>query len=118
MLIVFLINNVNNMLTVLIRYKGTNGSARRFAEEMISSGIVAQIRKEEGNLRYEYFFPHEEDETVLLIDSWIDQEALDKHHKLPLMKKIKNLREKYDLHMEVEKYSSLIDDKDEKYIRR
>ncbi len=106
------------MLTVFIRYKGTNGSARRFVEEMISSGIVAQIRKEEGNLRYEYFFPHEEDETVLLIDSWIDQEALDKHHKLSLMNQIKNLREKYDLHMEVEKYSSLIDDKDEKYIRR
>lgn len=106
------------MLTILIHYKGTNGSARRFVEEMISSGIVAQIRKEEGNLRYEYFFPHEEDETVLLVDSWINQEALDKHHKLTLMNQIKELREKYDLHMEVEKYTSSEDDKDEKYIRR
>ncbi len=106
------------MLTVLIRYKGSNGSAKRFADEMVSSGIVEQIRQEEGNLRYEYFFPADEGESVLLVDSWADQEALDKHHKLPLMGKIKELREKYDLHMEVEKYQSLIDEEDEKYIRR
>lgn len=106
------------MLTILIRYKGKKGQARRFVEEMISSSIVEQIRQEEGNLRYEYFFPSIEDETVLLVDSWINQEALDKHHKLPLMDKIKELREKYDLHMEVEKYQLLIDKTDEKYIRR
>lgn len=106
------------MLTILIRYKGTNGSARKFVNEMISSGIVEQIRKEQGNLSYEYFFPQNDDETVLLVDSWINQEALDKHHELPLMNEIKELREKYDLHMEVEKYTPLMDDKDEKYIRR
>lgn len=106
------------MLTILIRYKGKNGNVKRFVEEMISSGIVEQIRKEEGNLHYEYFFPYDEDETVLLVDSWINQEALDKHHELPLMDKIKELREKYDLHMEVMKYTPIVDEKDEKYIRR
>lgn len=106
------------MLTILIRYKGSNGSAKRFVEEMISSGIVEQIRKEEGNLRYEYFFPLSEDDSVLLVDSWTNQEALDKHHNSSLMEKIKQLREKYDLHMEVEKYISLNDEKDEKFIRR
>ena len=108
----------NNMLTVLIRYKGSNGSAIKFVNEMISSGIVEQIRKEQGNLRYEYFFPQNDDETVLLVDSWVNQEALDKHHELPLMNIIKELRDKYDLHMEVEKYQPIIDEKDEKYIRR
>lgn len=106
------------MLTILIRYKGKNGSAKKFVDEMISNGIVAQIRKEEGSLRYEYFFPSLEDETVLLVDSWVNQEALDRHHKLPLMEKIKELREKYNLHMEVEKYQLVLDNKDDKYIRK
>ena len=106
------------MLTVLIRYKGNNGSAKRFVEEMISSGVVNRIRQEEGNLSYEYFFPLDGKEAVLLVDSWANQEALDKHHKLPIMEKIKELREKYDLHMEVTKYQSIIDNKDEKYIRK
>ena len=106
------------MLTVLIRYKGENGNAKKFVEEMISSGIVDLIKSEEGNLRYDYFFPVNDDETVLLVDSWVNQEALDKHHKLPLMDTIKKLREKYDLHMVVEKYQLTNDNKDEEYIRR
>ena len=43
--------------TINIYYKGENGSAREFANEMISSGIVDEIRSKEGNLRYEYFEP-------------------------------------------------------------
>lgn len=106
------------MLTVLIRYKGKEENVKRFVKEMVSLGIVDQIRNEEGNIRYEYFFPLEDPNSVLLVDSWINQEALDKHHQLPLMKEIVKLREKYDLHMEVEKYQSIVDDRDEKYIRR
>ncbi|MDY6342559.1 MAG: antibiotic biosynthesis monooxygenase, partial [Lachnospiraceae bacterium] len=50
-------------LTVNLYYTGSNGSARRFAEEMESSGIAAAIRAEEGNERYEYFFPMNDPET-------------------------------------------------------
>ena len=64
-------------ITVNLYYTGRNGAARRFAEEMTASGTVAAIRQEEGNLQYEYFFPMEDEETVLLIDSWADQAALE-----------------------------------------
>lgn len=93
-------------ITINIYYSGTNGSARKFAEEMISSGIVDAIRAESGNLRYEYFFPMDDDETVLLIDSWEDQAAIDAHHATSMMARIAELREKYDLHMKVERYIS------------
>ena len=43
-------------ITVNIYYRGENGNARKFAEEMMQSGIVAKIRAEKGNLRYDYFF--------------------------------------------------------------
>ena len=81
------------MITILIRYKGVEGNAKKFVNEMMSSGIVNEIRKEDGNLRYEYFFPVKDDDSVLLVDSWINQEALDRHHELNLMNKIKLLRE-------------------------
>lgn len=73
---------------------------------MESSGTAAKIRKEEGNLRYEYFIPMADPETVLLIDCWKDQEAIDRHHASPMMEKIAELRVKYDLHMRVERYVS------------
>lgn len=94
-------------ITVNLKYTGTNGSARAFAEEMISSGTVDAIRAEEGNLRYEYFQSLDDPETILLIDSWENQEAIDAHHASPMMKTMATLREKYDLHMmTVERYNS------------
>lgn len=93
-------------VTVNIYYSGINGNARKFAEEMISSGVVDDIHREEGNLRYEYFFPMEDSETVLLIDSWKNQGSLDVHHASEMMTRIAELREKYDLHMKIERYVS------------
>lgn len=93
-------------VTVNIYYNGVNGNAKKFAEEMVSSGVVDDIRAENGNLKYEYFFPMNDKETVLLIDSWKDQHSLDEHHESPMMAKIIELREKYDLHMRVERYVS------------
>ena len=106
------------MITVNLYYKGINGNARAFAEEMESSGIADAIRAEEGNLRYEYFQPINDSETVLLIDSWTDQKDIDLHHASPMMKQIATLRDKYDLHMTVERFVSDEYESDEKYLRK
>lgn len=93
--------------TVNIYYTGKNGSAKEFAREMTESGLVNKIRAEEGSERYEYFFPLDDPETVLLIDRWRDQQALDAHHKSEMMEEIAALREKYALRMRVERYTEL-----------
>ncbi len=93
-------------MTVHLYYTGADGSARRFAEEMEKSGIADMVRAEEGNLRYEYYLPMNDPETVLLIDTWRDQPALDAHHASPMMAQIAVLREKYDLHMRAERLTS------------
>lgn len=106
-------------IAVNLRYKGKNGAAKKFAEEMISSGTVQKIREEAGNLRYEYYIPLDDPETVLLIDSWESQEAIDVHHASPMMAKIAELREKYDLHMTVERYiSDELPENDQSFIRK
>lgn len=92
------------MLVINIYYTGKGGSARAFAKEMTENGIVERIRQEEGNLGYEYFFPVDDEETVLLIDKWKNPEALDFHHKTRMMEQIAALREKYKLKMRVERY--------------
>lgn len=91
-------------ITVNIYYTGKDDNAKKFAEEMVSSGLVDAVRAEEGNERYAYFFPMDDPQTVLLIDRWRDQEALDIHHKTEMMQKIAALREKYHLKMRVERF--------------
>ena len=111
-------------ITVNLRYTGKKGAAQAFAREMILSGTVEKIRAEKGNLRYEYYLPFGEagdgeSDTILLIDSWENQEAIDKHHATPMMKTIAELREKYDLHMTIERFVSddKIPERDKSFIR-
>ena len=107
-------------ITVNIYYTGENGNARKFAEEMEQSGTAAAIRAEKGNLKYEYFYPVNDKETVLLIDSWENQEAIDAHHATPMMNKIMELRNKYDLHMRLERFieDETIPEQDQNFIRK
>ena len=96
-------------ITVNIRYSGKGNAAVDFAKEMTENGTVENIRAEKGNLRYEYFVPlfdgnGNAGKTVLLIDQWENQEAIDAHHASPMMETISKLREKYDLHMSVERF--------------
>lgn len=113
-------------ITVNLRYTGKKSAAQAFAREMISSGTVEKIRAEKGPLRYEYYLPFgeaadNENDTILLIDSWENQETIDLHHATPMMKTIAELREKYDLHMTVERFLSDeggVPDSDKEFIRK
>ena len=84
-------------LTINIRYTGENGGARKYVKEMEESGIAARIRAVEGCLRYDYFFPADDPEGLLLIDEWADQDALNRYHSSPMMEEAAALREKYGL---------------------
>lgn len=107
-------------ITMNLYYTGENGNARKFAEEMERSGTADAIRREEGNLKYEYYIALADPETILLIDSWKDQGALDDHHASEMMGKISALREKYDLHMRAERFradDNGLPDSDKKFIK-
>ena len=106
-------------ITIHIFYTGDKaGNAIAFAEEMERRGIADRIRAEEGNLQYAYFTPMHDDRTVLLIDSWASQGALDAHHASPMMAQIATLRETYDLHMRVERFVGAEDHTDDAFIRK
>ncbi|MBR1539471.1 MAG: antibiotic biosynthesis monooxygenase [Bacteroidales bacterium] len=87
----------NAQLTINIRYVGENGNARKYVEEMEKSGIADRIRAIEGCIRYEYYFPADDPEGLLLIDEWAGQEALNRYHASPVMQEAAALREKYKL---------------------
>lgn len=106
-------------ITINLYYTGKNGAAQKFVQEMISSGTVQKIKEEAGNLRYDYFIKTDDPETILLIDCWESQQALDLHHASPMMDKIAQLRNKYNLVMHAERYvldKTNVDD--DKFIRR
>ncbi len=106
--------------TVNLFYRGENGNARKFVEEMEKSGTADKIRQEPGNIKYEYYVSVADPEVVLLIDAWENQDAIDAHHASEMMQTLAALREKYDLHMQVEQYTEDLDVRksDESFLRK
>ena len=105
--------------TMNLYYTGEGDNAKKFAEEMEKSGIADKIRQQNGNLRYEYFQPLNDPHTILLIDTWESQEALDADHDSPMMKQLAQLREKYGLHMRAERFiPDDMPDQDKKFLRK
>ena len=94
-------------------------SMSQIFEEMERGGTAALIRAEEGNERYDYFLSLSDPETVLLIDIWKDQASIDAHHATPMMETIARLREKYDLHMRVERFiTDDVPERDRTFIKK
>ena len=91
-------------ITVNIIYSGKYTDALHFISEMLDKGVVDRIRAQAGNLRYDYFVPVGDDHSILLIDEWESQEAIDRHHQSDMMKEIAELRQKYQLKMKVRRF--------------
>ena len=87
----------NAQIVINIRYTSENGGGRKYVEAMESSGIAAKIRAIEGCIRYDFFFPADDPNGLLLIDEWADQEALNRYHSSPMMQEAANLREECKL---------------------
>ncbi len=94
------------MIVLNVYYKGENGNAKRFVEEMEKSGIAPSVRAEEGNIEYAYFSSLGDDETVILVEKWESQRALDLHQAQKKMKTIAALRTNLGLSVCVEPYAS------------
>ena len=88
---------LNAQLSINIRYTGPQGAAKKYVKEMEQKGIADRIRAVEGCIRYDYFFPADDPDGLLLIDEWADQAALDRYHASPMMQEAAALREKYKL---------------------
>ncbi len=84
-------------IAINIRYTSEDGGALKYVQAMETSGVAARIRAIEGCIRYDFLFPADDPDGLLLIDEWADQEALNRYHSSPMMQEAAALREKYKL---------------------
>lgn len=90
------------MIVLNVAYKGDK--AREFVQEVKSSGTLDAIRNEKGNLQYEYFSSLDNPNNVILIEHWDNAYDLSRHSQGEYIKKVAELKEKYNLTSEVKKF--------------
>lgn len=92
------------MVVLNVIYKGENDNTLKFVEEVKSSGLLEAIRNEQGNLQYEYYSSLDNPNSIILIEHWSNAYDLSRHSKGENIKKIGELKDKYNLVSEVKKF--------------
>ena len=80
------------MMTQFVKYIAKPGKAHAFVEEVERAGIGAKIRAEKGCLKYDYYYPAKDKDTVLLIEQWEQAEDQDMHLTQPHMETLREIK--------------------------
>ena len=83
------------MLTVT--YQAKPGCAKEFVDALESSGVAEAVRKEEGCIRYDYYFSAKDGNAVFLFEEWESREHQQIHLTQPHIATLKQIKEQYIL---------------------
>ena len=83
------------MMLFQVTYPMLPGQRDAFLQMMRESGILDQIRREEGCLDYRYYLPEEEDGTLLLVERWTGPEAQKAHMATSHMARLGQVKAQY-----------------------
>ena len=84
-----------------VTYTLKDGTRQDFYNEIVKEKIDQLSRAEEGNLKYEYYFPVEDENKILLIEVWKDAEAQKLHNKSEHFEKLQKIKEKYVINVQL-----------------
>ena len=83
------------MMLFQVTYTMLPGQRDASLQMMRESGILDQIRREEGCLDYRYYLPEEEDGTLLLVERWTGPEAQKAHMATSHMARLGQVKAQY-----------------------
>ncbi|MBR5718088.1 MAG: antibiotic biosynthesis monooxygenase [Clostridia bacterium] len=94
------------MIVLNVTYRCRPGARAGFLERIRVEGIDAASRREEGNIKYDYYFPAEGLDELLLVEKWRDEAALASHAAEPHFKRLGEIKSEYVLETVIERYSA------------
>ena len=90
------------MIYLLVRYHFKSMEERNAFYEKVRD-ILDEIRSEEGNFLYEYCFPVDHENEILLLEKWENQKSLDAHGSSDASRFIGKIKGEFEVKTDVEK---------------
>jgi quinol monooxygenase YgiN len=94
------------MLIITVRYTVKPGKREEFVKITHEEGILAESKNEKGNIGYDYYYPVDSNEDILLIEKWNNKEAWEAHKQTSHVQKFQGIKEKYVLKMTPELFET------------
>ena len=92
------------MIVLNVTYKCKPDTRDEFLEMIYTEGIDVASRAEEGNIKYDYYTPVDGSDDLLLVEEWLDAEALDAHGKQEYFARLGELKQEFVLDTIIEKF--------------
>ena len=83
------------MYTIYVVFKSFDGKREAFVERAKAEGIVDEIRKENGCIRYDYYYSENDPNEILLIEEWESKEHQLIHIEQPHMARLREFKNDY-----------------------
>lgn len=80
---------------ICVIYTTRPDSREAFVEELIASGVLESIRKEDGCIRYEYYYSAEDECKLVLFEEWQSKTHQQVNMTQPHMKLAMEIKGKY-----------------------
>lgn len=85
------------MYTIYVVFKSKDGLREKFIQKIKEEGIVDAVRKEDGCIRYDYYFSEKDPNEILLIEAWESKAHQQIHIEQPHMARLREIKGDYIL---------------------
>ncbi|MBR3212378.1 MAG: antibiotic biosynthesis monooxygenase [Firmicutes bacterium] len=93
------------MIVLNVTYKCKPGMKEKFLDAIKAEGIDLACRAEEGNIKYDYYFPADGCDEMLLVEKWRDAEALKTHAGMLHFARLGEIKAEYVDETVIERYT-------------
>lgn len=92
------------MIVLNVTYRCKPDMRDAFLERIMAEGIDEACRAEKGNLKYDYYYPADDGDELLLVEKWQDATALKAHGKTPHFARLGAIKPEYVTETVVERF--------------
>lgn len=92
------------MIVLNVTYRCKPDMRDAFLERIMAEGIDEACRAEKGNLKYDYYYPVDGGDELLLVEKWQDAAALKAHSETPHFARLGAIKPEYVIDTVVERF--------------
>lgn len=90
------------MYRIHVVYECIPGKREALVEKIKKEGIADEVRKENGCIRYDYYFSEKDPNELLLVEAWESKAHQQTHVEQPHMAKFREFKGEYVVNTTVE----------------
>lgn len=93
------------MLTWNVTYHTRSGQRTAFYEAVSALGVRENSIREEGNVKYDYYFDAQDPDALLLVETWTEPALQEAHCQTEIFARLQALKARFCTDVTIDKFN-------------